>query len=276
MVDAVARYRFLRALQLLRLLGYAPGSLTYVQTRLKRLSDDGYLERLFLPRPGRAGSSPLVYRLGARARALLAAQGRPLPERHRPSEEERLGLLFLEHSLAVNDFLISAELLARTTPGIQLARMLVEHELKRRPVRVQLANGRQVAVIPDGWLDFRLDGRYQCCLALELDRGTIERTAWQRRVEALVAFQRGPYQEAFGTPALTIVVATTAGAERCARLRRWSTAVLERDGRDALDLFRFAALKPAELAPATLFLEARWLLAQGEERRPLLEVTEPL
>ena len=68
---------------------------------------------------------------------------------------------------AVNDFVISAEMCCRSSSQLELARMIHERDLKRRPVQVRDANGVAVVVIPDAWLDFRLRTSYQLCVALE-------------------------------------------------------------------------------------------------------------
>ncbi len=131
------------AQQLLRLLGYSPASLTYIQMRLKRLADAGYLERLYLPRPSRAGSAPLLYRLTRKSIPVLRAQGLELPYRLRPSEARAHGYLHLTHTLEVNDVLIAATILARETPGLELARLIHERELQTNPVNGHASQARR-------------------------------------------------------------------------------------------------------------------------------------
>src|SRR5215203_4144493 len=81
---AVRRYHYLTALQIARVAGYRSTSLTYVQTRLKRLVDAGYLQRPSFPRVGHTGSSPLVYTLGRKGRQYLFDQGEDVEFRLRP------------------------------------------------------------------------------------------------------------------------------------------------------------------------------------------------
>src|SRR6266545_1582739 len=140
LLHAVQRYHAITARQLTTLL-YAPSSHTWVQTKLKRLTDAGYLQRLFLPRPSQAGSAPSVYTLSRRGMRYLADHGVDVPRRARPYKARSYTYLHLSHLLAVNDVLIAAELLARRHPQVVLARLLHERDLQRMPVTVQNADG---------------------------------------------------------------------------------------------------------------------------------------
>lgn len=274
-LQILARYHYLTAQQLLRL-AYASGSLSYVQAKLKHLSDAGYLERLFLPRPSRTGSAPLVYCPTRRTLALLERLGIEVPQRSRPSEARAHAYLFLLHTLAVNDVLIAAELLCREQPWLELAAMQHERTLKRRPVRVALEDGSSVGVIPDGWLDIRIresSSEYQSCFALEVDRGTAEQRAWRRKVRALLAWSRGPYVEAFGTTSLTVAVVATPGERRCRELIRWTEAELNALGAHAeADLFRFSGQSAATLQPVEFFLAPQWYRAFDPRSQRLIDL----
>ena len=245
------------AQQFLRLLGDSPASLTYVQARLKRLVDTGYLERLYLPRARRAGSAPLLYRLRRKSIPILCAQGLALPYRLRPSEARAAGYLHLLHALVVNDLLIAATVLARETPRLELSRIIHERELQTNPIPVTV-DGRPQQVVPDGFLDFRYAG-IQTCLLLEIDRGTHGQTSWKHKVRGLVGLADGPYEERFQTTSLTIVVLTTSGVERATQLLGWTSDVLtDLDRRELVGFFCFAALDPATTPPATTFFAPVW------------------
>jgi len=104
---ALLRFYYLSSRQVC-LLGYSPRSLTYVQTKLKRLTDAGYCQRIWLPRPSARGSAPSVYTLARKGLNYLRAQGLDVPPRYHPSEQREHSYLFLSHTLEVNDVLISA------------------------------------------------------------------------------------------------------------------------------------------------------------------------
>lgn len=262
------------AQQLLRLLGYSPTSLTYIQTRLKRLADAGYLERLYLPRPSRAGSAPLLYRLTRKSIPVLHAQGLTLPYRLRPSESCSHGYLHLSHTLEVNDVLIAATILARETPRLELVRLMHERELQTEPATVSVA-GETQQVAPDGFLDFR-HGTGQFCLLLELDRGSHGQVSWKRKVRGLVGLADGSYEERYKTTSLTFMVLVTAGRERAELLTRWTAEELRQLGRQELgELFCCAALDPATSAPRRLFLDPIWSRPFQADQSALLELTPP-
>ncbi|MBE0610053.1 MAG: replication-relaxation family protein [Dehalococcoidia bacterium] len=269
---AAFRYYYLSSRQVCRLL-YSPGSLTYVQMKLKRLSDAGFLQRIWLPRPAAHGSAPSVYTLARKGLNHLARAGVDVDRRrYRPSEQREHTYLFLGHTLAVNDVLISAELLGRSQPGYELARMLHERDLKRTPVHVEDEDGRMIAVVPDGWLDIRVDGAYQVCLALELDRGTEEQKVWRRKVRGLLAYANGPYQEAFQTKSLTVAVVATPGDKRLLQLIHWTEselAVRHEQAQGGLFVFTAVGSDPAELAD--LFFSRRWYRPFGKQRVALLD-----
>jgi hypothetical protein len=270
---ALERYAFLTANQLTRLL-YAPGSRSYAQARLKRLADAGYLQRVFLPRPTRTGSAPLVYTLARKGHRALEAWGSTARRRNRPAGARAASYLHLLHTLALNDFLLALELFCGQTPRVQLAGLRHERELRRDPTTVRLADGAPTAVIPDAWVDLRLDERFQECYVVELDRGTSGQRAWRGKVAALLAYADGPYQRAFGTASLTVAVVAVTGARRRDTLVAWTLAELVRLGReDAAGLFRLAGVNPAVSPPATLFTGAIWRMPGVTAAEPLLDLS---
>lgn len=255
MLCALWRYHLLTSAQMLRL-HYSSGSLSYVQVKLKRLTDLGYAQRLFLPRPSQHGSGPSIYCLARRGLRFLASAGFAVTNRYRPSDKRAYSYMHLSHALAVNDVLIAADLCCRRFPHLRLETMLHDYALKRAPMTVTDGGGK-TAVVPDAWLDVRV-GRDQLCQWLELDRGTVEAKAWRAKVRALALSTKSAYQEHFQTSSLTVLVLTTAGERRLRELLRWTEAEVAAVGRQYADLFRFAAFDPATIDPATLFFEALW------------------
>lgn len=274
----IARYYFLTALQGTRLL-YAATSLTRVQMLLKELADDGYCQRLFLPRPSPHGRVPAVYTLGRAGRAHLAALGIDVPARLRPSAERGHAYLFLDHTLAVNDALIAAALLSRTIPAITIQQMRHERDLRRTPIAVTTPDGGHASVIPDGWLDLRVtmpDGVYRSCIAVEIDRGTTEQRAFRRKVAHWIAATGGPYQSVFGTDLLTVAIVATPGEGRAEQLLRWIAAELTALHRaDAADLFLVTSVDMAAADPATLYCGPVWRRCDRETPVPLIEGIAP-
>ncbi len=239
---ALNRHHHLSAEQVRRLL-YGRGSLKYAYARLKRLVDAGLVSH------DQARGMVGVYAVSGTGRIYLTSLGFDVLPRWRASEEKELGASYYRHALAVADVLIAAKLLAQDHASIALTTMRHDRELRHRfAVPVRLANGVTRGVIPDGWLDFRItmvDGRFRIPVVLELDRGTHERRRWQQKVEALVAFAAGPYQEAYGAASLIVAVVATPGETRRVELTTWTEGLLQalRVEHEA-DLFRFTSADP--------------------------------
>jgi hypothetical protein len=269
-------YYYATARQICRL-HYSAGSLTFVQTILKRLADAGYLRRLFLPRPARGGSAPSIYTLDRRGLNYLASVGYDVSRRYRPSDEHAHSYLFLSHSLAVTDVLISAALLSSDAPQITIATMLHERDLKRRPIRARDRDGKEIAVIPDGFLKFTVSGPagepLGFAAALEIDMGTTEQAAYRRKVRGLVRANQGAFQKAFAVPMVTVAVLAIPGEARRTQLVRWTQAELQALGQRAeADLFRFTSMDPASAEPKAMFLGPGWYKPFDEQAVPLIQL----
>lgn len=267
---ALHAYRYLTAAQLTRLL-YAPGSLTYVQTKLKGLRERGVVQAIFLPRRTQAGSAPSVYTLARAGQRQVAQLGITIPPRARPGEETGRSYLFLSHTLAVNDVVIAAALLTRHQNAVQLAAWQHEHEIKHRPLAVSLGHNKRQLVVPDAWLDFRVPGGEQVCVLLELDRGTEDRSQWTKKLAGLLAALQGPYQAAFDTDSAVVAVLTTAGDVRAGALLAWSESVLKEQHQERLaQAFCFQAAQPGAVSPQDLFLAPSWRAPFQPDRVPLV------
>ncbi len=272
-LQALFRYHYLTSQRICRLL-YSKGSGSLVRSRMKRLVDAEYCIPVFLPSRVRGGSAPTVYTLARKGLNYLRDQDIDVHKRFRLIEKREVSYLFLTHTLAVNDFLMGAELLARQTPAVVVHELRHELDLKRQPLKVKLADGTQDSYTADGWLDFHLTtttGRERVCIALELDRGSENVSKWRHKVRKILAASKGPYQELFGTAALTVAVVATPGQKRRDDLQRWTEAELTAAGeqREA-DLFRFTAAAP-ETEPPTLLLSPCWTRPFERKLRPLLE-----
>ncbi|MHB8648508.1 MAG: replication-relaxation family protein [Thermomicrobiales bacterium] len=271
---ALGRYDRLTAEQLKRLL-FGEGSLTYVQTKGKELAEAGYVLRVPVGRPMPHGSGPYVYSLDRRGRAYLATLGMDVPRRLRQSEEQERSSPHLRHSIAVVDVLILCDLLGRSDARFTVARMRGERELKGHPVVVSLPDGTRKGVAPDAWIDLRIShpdgGIEQLCLAFEVDNGTEWQAAWRRKVAALLAYDRGPYMEAFGVDTLTIVVVAP-DAGRCAQLRTWTEQELAAEHAEAqADLFVFGTMPDDPADAAAFFRAPRWSIPGEAGMIPLIE-----
>ena len=272
------RYEHLTAAQICRLL-YSPTSQTYVRTLLKRLADSNFIQPLFLPRPSRNGSAPIVHALARKARNYLHSQGFDVEHRYRPSEEQH-GYLFLSHALSVRDFLISLDLLCRQPERIQLKQLINERELKRSPIKVENSSNGQtdrILVIPDAWFDLWVtpkDGKpEQMCIALETDQGTIEQNKFRRKIRGYIESTKGAYQDRFNTTSLTVVFAATPGEKRRNEIFHWTEMELEAQNAVHLaNLFLFTGASPATTDPNEFFVAGHhWYQPFKPDPVPLIE-----
>jgi Replication-relaxation len=236
-----ATYPYLTGEQITRLL-YSNGSARYVSAKLKALTQQKCLQRL----ARETINYPYVYCLGMRGTRFLQQQGSDIPLLH-PSEHTRHAPLFLRHTLAVNDFLIAASKLPGTAPDITVAEIKHDLTLKRT----------QKTVVPDGWIDFRIGERTQVCVWLEMDMGTMDQKPFRQKIASIVAFSREDYRQVFGTPSLTVAIASPAGEQRRTNITYWIQKELtDLRMEHASDMFRVLNIPGQDTSPEQLFLSA--------------------
>lgn len=226
-VKTVYDYRVLRQDQVQTLFfGDNPGAKAAAQRRLVKLYDYRFLERYFLPTRGGLMSSPILYGLDKRGAELLRAEFGYDDLRWYPSSKE-LKDDFLEHTLAIADFRVSATVACKKL-GYDLLTWKGEAELKadydRVNVRTAKGYSRSVSVIPDSYIALSTPlGKTH--FFLELDRGTMTTRRFQGKVEAYVAYYRsGEYQRRYGTQSLRILTVTL-GEGRLTNLKRVTEGV---------------------------------------------------
>lgn len=234
--------------------------------RLKFLYHHGYLERMPMPiAPGAWAWRP-VYRLAPKGAGVVASLlgvsprqlaywGRGFDKDHRQSDTS---LLFLEHSLAINDFRL-AILSAAKECGYRLEKWIDDTQLKSKAMKdyVQVSSGEigsaRVAVIPDAYFILNLGDR-RAHFFLELDRGTMSNQRWKMRVRAYQAYvKQEKYQERYHTRSLRILTVTT-GTSRRDNLKK---ATEQAEGGN---LFWFTTL--GEVTPQTVLALPIWAVAQ--------------
>src|SRR5918997_6033530 len=95
-MSALLRYQCMTARQVTKLL-FSVNSLTWVQAKLKRLAETGYLVRGQIPVQLLVGRGPMYYGLGEKGLRHLAMYGVDVPERARPYRVRHYSDLFLAH-----------------------------------------------------------------------------------------------------------------------------------------------------------------------------------
>lgn len=252
-------------------LHYSAGSINAVKARLKTLVNEGYLHADAIP--SKRLRSPYYYTLGSKGMKYLAESGLERHPAWRAGKEVEKGALFVEHTLELNDVVISAALLHRSDQRFHLHGFLHERTLRRQPYKATWRHGGQsqtFTIIPDALLDLRLrlpTGRYRRWpLLLEHDRGTEGQQHFKQRIRAyIMLFKSEAYRELFGVQVLSVVFTTFLGAERVEEMRVWTRQELEANNASVEigTLFFFSAL-PRPIVPAKIWLEPVWRLPYDE------------
>jgi len=272
----VARHRFLTSAQLAALDG---GSTQNILRSLRLLFDHGYLDRpaAHLATVPLHGTRPLVYGLGQRGARALRSNGHSLNDRLDWTEKnKRAGATFVEHTLAVADFMVALELACRSRSDVELIR---EPEIiasspqqtakAREPLRWQTARaerGRTVSysVVPDGLFALAFPDGTSSYFLLEIDRGTIpikRGAAWRKSIAFKLAtyfhgWRAGRHVEQFGVKQMRVVFLTSSAA----RVSSMLAAVDEiTDGRGSA----FFIFGHRDLLQTVTPLEAAWTDGKG-------------
>jgi hypothetical protein len=265
-------YRYLTRAQIQRLVfpipaeGNEQSRKNIVTRRLMLLYQHGYLDRLHPPIASVSGSSPIVYCLDRQGARLLAAELElEVRELGWQKRQRDRALLFLQHTLAVNDFRIAVELAARQG-GHQILswldeRSLTAHAAKEGLREIGLGMGKGGSVLPDACFVMQV-GDKKARFFLELDRGHTEGPRIRRKVRVYRQYYAsGLCQQHFGSRSLRILTVTTSD-RRLGNLRKWSES--EGGGR----LFWFTTRR--SVAPASILEKPIWNVAGEEDLYPLV------
>lgn len=207
----VARHRFLSTDHIARLDG---GSEQNVSRCLRALFDHGYLDRPIaqLATLPITGPRPMTYGLGKKGARLLHEVGY-LVNGHGDWTEKnkRAGTIFIEHTLAVADFMTSLELTCRTRGDITLMReedvLALAPETTRaarEPLRwsvdkITMGRRETFSVVPDGLFGLSFQDGMATYFLLEIDRGTIPIVRTDRQGTSTwrksIAYKLGCYWE---------------------------------------------------------------------------------
>jgi len=229
----VEAYRFVSGDQIERLL-FAPGEKnerkkTRCAARLRKMFDSGLLGRVRWP--FHAITLPMIYYLERGGADFLALKHGVEREQIRTitKNEKRptisRSLLFLAHTLAVNDFRIDV-MLAAERNAWRLPTWMNEYELGRdyAEIKVQGRQRRQ-AVQPDGYFVIQAPDD-QAHFFIEMDMETTPSRRWAPKVLGLYEYRfRGKYTERFGTKNLRILCVTPSESRK-RRLMQWTQEVI--------------------------------------------------
>jgi hypothetical protein len=278
----VARHRFLTSVHLAALDGGSPQN---VVRSLRLLFDHGYLDRpaSHLVMVPMQGTRPLVYALGQRGARALREHGHFIDGGVDWTEKnKRAGAIFIEHTLAIADFLSGLEVACRQSGNVELLR---EHEvlalapsatrMAREPLRWQVDKtvmGRREAfsVVPDGLFGLSFPDDTAAYFVLEVDRGTIPITrtdmkgsvAWRKSITYKLqtywqGWKTGRHVEQFGLKQMRVLMVTNS-RERVEHMLAVAQELTGGRGTNFLLFIDHAALAACD--PLT----AEWISGRGE------------
>ncbi len=200
--------------------------------RLKLLFHNGELERIPYPvHPGLWAWRP-VYRLSKKG-AELVAKEKGIPPADLPywgqgddrdGRKTRVGTLFLEHRLHINDVRIALTLSAKDK-GYIIEKWIDDGELKgsqmRNYVTVPSAGhqSQRVPIIPDAYFVVNF-GDKRAHFFLELDRATMTTKRFKDKIVGYKKYiETGKYEKNYHTRSLRVLTITTS-LERLQNLKR--------------------------------------------------------
>jgi hypothetical protein len=228
---AVQRHRLLRSTHLIAL---ADGSSQTTLRRLQLLFHHGYLDRPAAQLAWYAkGSEPLVYALGNRGAAVLAAEGERSGALRWDTRDRNLSRQFLRHTLAVADVMVAFEVACRDTEGVEFIRpeeiLAAAPETTRRlrlPFRWQVevteaGKLHRLGVEPDRVFGLSFadapEHRRRAYFFLEADRGTMPivrqglgQTSFRRKLLGYrETWRQGLHRTHLGIPNFRVLTVTT-------------------------------------------------------------------
>lgn len=232
-LQTVAAFRFVSGDQIERLI-FTQGEegekkKTRCPARLRKLFDNRLLGRVRWP--FNAITLPMIYYLEKGGADLLALKHGVEREQIRTTTKNEKrpvisrSLLFLAHTLAVNDFRIDVTRAAERN-GWALPTWLNEYELGREYADIEFDGRRsRQAVQPDGY--FVIKPRdVESHFFLEMDMETTPSRRWASKVLGLYEYRfRGRYTERFGTKNLR-VLCMTPSESRQQLLIQWTKEVI--------------------------------------------------
>ncbi|MCK4351858.1 replication-relaxation family protein [candidate division WOR-3 bacterium] len=199
MIKACYKYRWLSREQLQRLFNFH--CITRINIRLRKLYDNKYLSRRFLP--ASRGSSQAIYSLGIKGVDLVSELTGEAPKIIKQKRKENLEVkeIFLTHNLLVSDVRIAFWLAIKNHQDMKWLRWIDERELQ--------IECRNKILQPDGYCQYFYQGKL-FNFFLELDRSTESNPRFLNSKVALYLklAKSGLYQKIFGVKYFRVLIIT--------------------------------------------------------------------
>lgn len=279
-LDAIRRYRALRAEHLSALLG--PIGRRVLQARLRLLWEHRLLDRRYLPAlwggdmPPVASQTPLYLSTARGLRRLVDARGLP----QRDERVELPSVFTLAHDMVAVDFLVALECAAKTAGHAVRVTIQPEHLLRRELAEsaARPRDGKQL-IVPDGAATIAGVAGDASTLHLEIVRAGA-RSGNGRIAKKLVRYgellRDGFFERAYGHARLRAVLIATTSERRAETLRELTEARLPKPTHW---LFWFGSFSdhaaPARFLPWSV-LEIPWKRTDGRKATLAPLLAEPM
>lgn len=241
---------------------------TVCQRRLQLLFHHGYLNRLPIPVMLGEGRQPIVYILDYKGADLVAIQyGVDRANLGWKPVQGQSSMLFIEHSLAINDIRLIVHRLMEMS-HFRVSAWIDDNELKtakyKEKIPYRTHGARVTRIIPDSFFQLKLpDMTQDAYFFLEVDQGTMVNSRWGDKVKAYSQFRStGAAYKHYGTHNFRVLTI----APTQARMRNLMTTT-ERTGGDRY--FWFASQEEIDIWRPECFLEPIWSVV-GREGQHLL------
>lgn len=208
-----------------------------INARLRLLYDHKYIDRPYAQKAlySHADKRPVIYALGNKGASLLSTQfNTPMPPKvYWTEKNRRVREAHIEHTLGISDFVISVEVMCRTsahlefiTPKVIIAQSPSQTQRVKHPFRWKTeiyhhGERHEVAILPDyvfGIRTTRPSGRpTERYYFVEIDRGTmpvtrrdIRQTSYLRKILSYAdTFERSLAERRFGMRGFQVLTVTT-------------------------------------------------------------------
>lgn len=234
--------------------------------RLRKLWENGYLDRYFLPTLMFHGSTEALHILGGRGVDVVAAMrgiDRAEVARGMSYLKQKIRthsfLLSLDHILAVADFRIAFQEAAKNQPDLSMKGWIPER-MGEDSYQLWRAGEKVVGKIrPDGYCQVRKEEKTYSFF-IEVDLGTMSSKAFEHKVQRYLDYsESGRYQQRFGVKYFRVLAATT-GVQRLANLKQTTEKLTD-------SIFWFTTLEQVWQGWA---FDCVWMRAGQEGVYPLL------
>lgn len=272
-LDHLAVYHYLTVEQLMRFKPYSKNTLSDVQKKLHRLKKGGYVERIhreITDGTGRGhGSLPMLYRLDARGISYLTKRDSEIGNLPKRRHILKLSQYGYDHTMAVNDFLISLFCLTRDYKDT----FRIDEQIHELEMRTHFT-GSGIERIADGFIKnfvTSTHGRYYQPIILELERTTAQdKHGWIQKVRHYTAMTEQRVKDYFQVKTLQYAVVALNEHDRD-NLVTWTEDELKHSHTEHFeDVFMFTAWDNA-LSPLEQICGNRWKKANSKGYYPLYE-----